>query len=422
MVSLQRSLTLDDARRIVAEHGFPSTPSPEAQPRLGVEIELHTIRIGEPERRADFELVESTATGIHLPGNSRLTFEPGGQVELSSQPLPGFEAGDAILDDARALTAGLRDVGVGLVGIGLLPGAARPRELRSPRYEAMEAHFDAFGPAGRTMMRQTAALQVNVDLGRLDEAPSRWRTAHALGPLLGAVFANSPFIEQAPSGWASNRLAVWRAIEAGRSEPVGAVGTAGSAWADYSLRAPLMCIRVSDDQYVPVCEPLSFADWITNGHDLGWPTEDDLAYHLTTLFPPIRPRGWLELRMIDSLPLEWSIVPAAVTVALLEDADAAQRIEPVLAPLEGRWEDAARDALHQPDFARAACECFGAALDALPRLEAPRRVIDAVEGYRERYVSRQRCPADDLLDTWRTTGRMIPEPEGAAAPRRARVG
>ena len=48
--------------------------------------------------------------------------------------------------------------------------------------------------------------------------------------------------------------------------------------------------------------PLTFAEWIEDGHELGWPTLDDLDYHLTTLFPPVRPRGWLELRMIDALP------------------------------------------------------------------------------------------------------------------------
>lgn len=415
MLAAEPVLTLDDARRIVAEHGFnPATPS-TSPPRLGVEIEWHTVRIGEPDRPVPFDLLESTAQGITLPGASRLTFEPGGQVELSSRALPGFDAGSAILDDTRALTDGLAEAGVGLVGLGLLPGTPRPRALHSPRYDAMEAHFDAFGTAGRTMMRQTAAIQVNVDLGAEDATPSRWQTAHALGPLLAAVFANSPFIASAPSGWCSTRLAVWLAIERGRSAPVGSEGAAGSAWADYSLRAPVMFMRASEQDYVPIREPLSFGDWIVGGHELGWPTEDDLSYHLTTLFPPIRPRGWLELRMVDALPSEWSIVPAIVAVALLEDAEAAQRIAPALAPLAGRWNDAARDALHQPEFADAACESFAAALDALPGLGAETDVIDVVERYRERYVSRERCPADDLLETWETTGRLVPDPEGTHA-------
>jgi glutamate--cysteine ligase len=209
---------------------------------------------------------------------------------------------------------------------------------------------------------------------------------------------------------------VWLAIERGRSAPVGTSGGAGAAWADYALRAPVMCIRVSDDDYFPLREPLTFAEWIVDGHELGWPTDDDLAYHLTTLFPPIRPRGWLELRMIDSLPSEWSTVPAIVTGALLEDADAPARISRALAPLAGRWDDAARDGVHDPDFARAATVCFDTARDALERLAAPSDDLDLVERFRARYVDRGRCPADDLLDAWRATGRLLPEPEASVAP------
>jgi glutamate--cysteine ligase len=209
---------------------------------------------------------------------------------------------------------------------------------------------------------------------------------------------------------------VWLAIERGRAAPVGAKGTAAAAWADYSLRAPLMFIRASDDEFVPVCTPLSFEQWITDGHELGWPTEDDLSYHLTTLFPPIRPRGWLELRMVDALSARWSVVPAFLTLALLEDSEAVQRVAPELATIAGRWEDAARDGLHRPDFAHAARACFAIALDALPRLGAPRDVIELVDAYAECYVRRDRCPADDLVDTWRATGRLLPDPEGLLAP------
>ena len=416
MASAEPVLTLDDARRIVADHGFKPAAPTASRPRLGVEIEWHPIDLERPGQGVPFDRLETAARAAVLPGGSRLTFEPGGQVELSSRPLPDFDAGVAILRDAHALTAALARAGIGLVAIGLLPGAVRPRALHSPRYDAMEAHFDALGTAGRTMMRQTAAIQVNVDLGDDRARPDRWTTAHALGPLLAAAFANSPFVDRAPSGWCSSRLATWLAIERGRTAPVGLDGAAGDAWAEYSLRAPLMFIRASDDEFVPVHTALTFGDWITDGHELGWPTEEDLSYHLTTLFPPIRPRGWLELRMIDALPARWSVVPAYVALALLEDSEAARRVEPELVPVAGRWEDAARDGLHRPDFGRAARECFAIALGALARLGAPSGVIDAVEAYRDRYVRRGRCPADDLVDLWRATGQLLPEPEEIVAP------
>ena len=414
MLAPERVLTLGDARRFVADHGFVPPGPATASARLGIEIEWQTVCADDPSSAVPFDVLQSVAREIALPGGSRLTFEPGGQVELSSLPLEKFDACTAILADARALTTGLAAAGIGLVGLGLLPGDPRSRPVRSPRYDAMEAHFDASGPAGRTMMRQTAAIQVNVDLGPERDVARRWRAAQALGPLLGAVFANSPFRDRAPSGWCSNRLAVWLDIERGRAIPIDTEASPAAAWASYALRAPVMFIRASEAEFVPLRKPLSFTQWIIGGHELGWPTQEDLAYHLTTLFPPIRPRGWLELRMFDALPLEWSVVPAIVAVALLEDRVASERVARDLEPIGERWEDAARDSLHDPDFARAARRCFEEALDALPRLDAAPSIIDVVERYRDRYVSRGRCPADDLVDAWTATGRLVPEPETTA--------
>jgi glutamate--cysteine ligase len=412
VLAAQRVLALGDARRFVAEQGFvPAEPA--SQTRLGIEIEWQTISLDEPSRPPPFDLLASTANAVTLDGGSRVTFEPGGQVELSSRPLPGFDAHAAIAADAGALTDALAREGIGLVGIGLLPGDLRPRPVRSPRYDAMEAHFDRRGSAGRTMMRQTAAVQVNVDLGPVQDVGRRWRIVHGLGPVLAAAFANSPFRDTAPSGWSSTRLAIWLAIERGGPVTTGDTSP-GSAWASYALRSPLMFIRAGEDQFVPVRERLSFAEWILGGHDLGWPTSDDLDYHLTTLFPPVRPRGWLELRMVDALPTEWATVPASVTAGLLEDPTALAEVATELGPVAGRWRDAARRALRDPTFASTADRCFTAALDGLARLGAPAAVIDPVVEYQERYVTRGRCPADDLLDEFDRTGQLVPAPEPAA--------
>ena len=88
-------------------------------------------------------------------------------------------------------------------------------------------------------------------------------------------------------------------------------------------------------------------------------------------------------------------------------------LEPLAEPMGGRG---ARRRCTDPDFARAARECFAAALDALPRLGAAPDVVDVVEHYHDRYVARDRCPADDLVDTWKTTGRLVPDPEGTPTP------
>jgi glutamate--cysteine ligase len=161
-----------------------------------------------------------------------------------------------------------------------------------------------------------------------------------------------------------------------------------------------MMICVDDARSVAVRSPQSFEQWIVDGHLLGWPTFDDLAYHVTTLFPPVRPRGWLELRMIDALPEEWWPVAVAITTALLDDPLAAEWATSAVASVRDRWSTAAREALHDPTLGEAARWCFDAALLALERVGADPTTIDAAEEYAERFVRRYRCPADDLLDDW----------------------
>jgi glutamate--cysteine ligase len=138
---------------------------------------------------------------------------------------------------------------------------------------------------------------------------------------------------------------------------------------------------------------MTFREWLTWGE----PTLADLTYHLSTLFPPVRPRGWLELRMIDALPEPYWPVPIAVATALLDDPLAADVAMAATEPVAGRWTRAARDALTDPTLARAARVCFDAAHAALLRLDAG-ALAWLVADYAERYIERGRCPADDLID------------------------
>src|SRR4029450_2478341 len=237
------------------------------------------------------------------PPGRRLTFEPGGRLYARSPPLRGIgPACASIAADAAALTTALADHGVGLIGLGLDPGPAPPRCVPSPRSEAMEAYFDAQCAAGRTMMRSTAALQVNVDLGAPADAARRWRRAPAPGPLLPAAFANPPLASGAPSGWRSRRLAVWTDVDECRTTAADGNGAPDPVrqGTDYALPARVMSIPRDESRFVPILEPLTLGDWIAHGHELGFPTLDDVSYHFTTLVPPVPPRGWLGDRLIDS--------------------------------------------------------------------------------------------------------------------------
>jgi glutamate--cysteine ligase len=275
----------------------------------------------------------------------------------------------------------------------------------------MESFLAADGGEGMVMMCSTAALQVNLDIG--DEATHlrRWRRAQALGPILLAAFANAPFSAGTPNGSRSRRAAVWNTIDRSRTGPVDLAGDDPvAAWVGYALAARTMLVRSSASLFEPVLAPLPFGRWMDQGHELGFPTIDDFEYHLSTLFPPVRPRGWLELRMIDALPDPWWRAAVAVTTALLDDDGAADAGTRACVGVERLWATAARDGLSHPDLAASAKACFVAAMEALPELGADGATIAATDAYFERFVARGRCPADELLDGWRVSGRLLPAP------------
>jgi glutamate--cysteine ligase len=164
------------------------------------------------------------------------------------------------------------------------------------------------------------------------------------------------------------------------------------------MNANVMLIRADADRYVALDRPLRLADWLDRGHDLGWPTLDDVGYHVSTLFPPVRAKGWLELRMLDALDEPWWEVAVAITAALMDGGPLAAAIDAAAAPAAGRWAEAARSALSDPVLGAAAKECFGLALEALDDHAVDADTVAAANEYAARYVARDRCPADDILD------------------------
>ncbi|NBE53404.1 ergothioneine biosynthesis glutamate--cysteine ligase EgtA [Streptomyces boluensis] len=409
-------MTEDEVEALV--HGICFKTGPPGT--VGVELEwlVHELRAPRkpvtPERRA-----AAAAALRALTLSSALTVEPGGQLELSSLPAASLtECVTSVSADLDLARAALAELGLGLFGLGQDPWQPPHRVLRDERYVAMERYFDRAGPAGRAMMCSTASVQVCLDAGYEEPGPlghgRRWRLAHLLGAVLVAAFANSPLDQGRPTGWRSTRQAVWAAIEPGRSAAPPPDTDPRTAWARHVLDAPVMCVRMPEGPWL-VPERVTFRDWL-RGAALPRPaTRADLDYHLTTLFPPVRPRGHLELRMVDAQPgPDGWLVPLAVTTALFDDPEAAERAYRTVKPLAERaagedggalpapsnplWLDAARHGLADPELRDVAAELFAAALDALPALGAPTAVVDAVGAFAERHVARGRCPADDLLD------------------------
>ncbi|MCL8010044.1 ergothioneine biosynthesis glutamate--cysteine ligase EgtA [Streptomyces sp. AS02] len=390
---------------------------------LGVEVEWLVHELRGPQLPVTPERLEAAYAALRtVPLRSALTVEPGGQLELSSPPATSLmECIGTVSADLDAVRAVLRGHDLGLVGLGNDPWHSPRRFLREPRYDAMEACLDRAGPAGRAMMCTSASVQVCLDAGYEEPGPlghgRRWWLAHQLGAVLVAAFANSPLAGREPTGWLSTRQLLWMEIGAGRAGAPPLDGDPRAAWARHVLDSPVMCVRRDGGPW-DIPDGLSFREWTRSGAPRT-PTHEDLDYHLTTLFPPVRPRGHLELRMIDAQPGEdgW-IVPLALTAALFDDAKAAETAYRAVKPLAERalslpaphnplWIDAARSGLADPELHEVALECFAAALEALPRLGATAEVRDAVAAYHDRYVVRGRCPADDLLDELYGTDRTL---------------
>jgi glutamate--cysteine ligase len=426
-VHTNRPITEDEAEARI--HGICFKTGPPR--RLGVELEWIVHDLRDPTLAVAPGRLAAAAAGLRgLALNSVLTQEPGGQLELSSRPAGSL--GECVRDvsaDLALVRHGLAAHGLRLTGHGLDPWHPPRRVLDLPRYRAMEEYFDRAGPAGRRMMGSTASVQVCLDAGTDVPGPfgvaRRWRLAHLLGAVLVAAFANSPLRDGRPTGWRSTRQAVWADLDTGRTSAPGR-GDPRTAWTAYALDAPVLCVRDIRDATAPwtvpgaVGESVTFRDWIRFGPRAGLPRApgvDDLDYHLTTLFPPVRPRGHLELRMIDAQPGHrgW-LVPLAVTTALFDDQAATETAYRAVKPLadsagEGRpprnalWRRAARAALTDPELRAVAVACFAAAQEALPRLGAPEHVRAAVAEFTERRVLRGRCPADDQLDAVRKESR-----------------
>ena len=366
-----------------AEGWIPKTCFKHGPPgRIGIELEylVHqddpvSARHLEPERLQKlFEDLDNR------PLDSSFTVEPGGQVELSSRPADDLPAAISALErDLGVLSQTLSEHGARLVGAGIDPLPAPPRHLLGPRYTAMENYLDRWGPAGRAMMRSTASVQVNVEAGRVGHGPDdvrrRWDRLHQIGPALVAAFATSGRHGPGRPAWgdgANLRQQVWQSLDPARCRAPRILPTESlpDAWTRWVLDAPLAMIRRENRAWsAPV--GLTFRTWLREGRqavpDVPAPTLDDLGYHLTTLFPPVRARGHLEVRYLDAQPGRWWRVPAAVISALVDDDRAGDEALAAAEPVADRWPDAARFGLADPEIARAArrvLEIAAASLDA----------------------------------------------------------
>lgn len=268
--------TLSDA--VAARFAGTDRPGP---PTIGIELELI------PYRMVDHGVVPVDDLRGALAGLTGISFEPGGQLELNPPPRSTVTSACVQLGRLGAeVDRRLGAIGVAAAAIGVNPWHSPDQlgqQLRSPRYLAMDDHFARIGPAGRAFMRQTASTQVGIGLATGEDGMQQWRTATLIAPVLAALFDNSPSH--------GARTAICRAADPDRT------------WLD---NPPLTI-----DAYAEFADNACPLDETFAG-------DDAVDAHLSTLFPPVRPRGtYLEFRALDALPMPQLRTAVSLVACLL---------------------------------------------------------------------------------------------------------
>jgi glutamate--cysteine ligase len=369
---------------------------------IGLELEWPVHRYGDVAARPSSDDI-ARLEGAALPAGGRISFEPGGQVELSTAPARCVsQALHAAEVDARALDAHMQAAGFVCETLAVDARRLPRRILERPRYQAMERFFAEQGPAGAWMMCNTASTQVNISHDQHDPH-QRWYTMHLIAPVLIAAFANSPGPDAVGQHWSSLRQGIWASIDPLRTRPVRTDLAPEQAWEQYALGADVMFIRSEagdGDGGTAVRPGLPFGRWMADGHPAGWPTIEDYRYHLSTLFPPVRPRGWLELRMLDALP-GWVREVAVLTVTAACTTDASRELRRRLPDTRGLWLTAARYGITHPLLASAARVLTEVVADNLSSVSRDTRHAQIVHEFAARYVRAGRSPGHDLISQTR---------------------
>jgi glutamate--cysteine ligase len=374
---------------------------------VGLEIETHLVDLHQAGEAVPWDRVEPLLRVVAAVADaSTVSLEPGGQLELSGLPEPDIHrAVTRMRHDGVSARLALAGLGLGLAHAGADPLRPPRRVNPRPRYRAMEQHFAATGRAGPggVMMNSTAAMQVNLEAGPEHEWPDRVARAHRLGPTLIAMSACSPWLGGRDTGWKSARQRAWAGLDArtcgavpGFAAPDGsrAAPDPAAAWARYALHAPVTFVRSSAGEFAAVRTSIPFEQWASGGVRLGGrlPTPADLDAHLTTLFPPVRLRGYLELRYLDMTPPRWWPAIAAVVTTLMDDPVAADLASEATEQAAGRWSIAAQAGLDDPVLAEAARRCV-----SIAATRTPAQLTSAVADLAE-LVDAGRCPGDLLTE------------------------
>jgi glutamate--cysteine ligase len=364
-----------------------------------------------------------------VTGGGAISLEPGGQFELSGAPVEDVHQTCselmAHLAQVKQIAAPL---GIGFLGLGMTPNWSRAEIPVMPkgRYRIMSAYMPKVGGHGLDMMYRTCTVQTNLDFASEADMVKKMRVGLALQPVATAIFANSPFTEGAPNGFLSFRSEIWRDTDPDRTgmlpwafEP----GMGFERYVDYALDVPMYFVK-RGETYIDVAGQ-SFRD-LMQGRLAALPGEhatiSDWANHVSTIFPEVRLKRYLEMRGADGGP--WPRLPAlpAYWVGILYDDTALDAAWDLVKGWSAQARQALRDAVPKQGFAariagRSALDLAKATLALAEDGLARRRRLDR-GGRDERrylapikeYVAAGFTPAEELL------GKYANDWHGSVAP------
>jgi glutamate--cysteine ligase len=394
--------------------------------RCGVEFELFGYDRAEDYRRLDTSQVQCVLAGfapssndlvyeggtlieVSAGWNSRLTIEPGGQIEFSGAPHARLAD---VEREVRRYLARLNEVAEGhnlvflAVGFDPLRTLAEQNWFPKMRYEVMRPYLARRGPRAWDMMARTCAVQTNLDYGSPADLAKKFLVGNRLAPIVTAMFANSPFADGRPSGYKSTRAAVWLETDPDRT------GLAPPALFDdftpedyvaYVLDVPMVFAQ-RDGRYMGEVAGLPFREFLARSPERIRPVFGDWADHLTTVFTDARLKQHIELRAADCNDLDLSLALQAFWKGLLYEASALEeafRLAPRLSAAEAfelrRQVARAGLAARHPsvDVLGLARQLVVIATDGLARI-APEETC-YLDVLRQRVIVEGICPADILL-------------------------
>ncbi|HZU62700.1 MAG TPA: glutamate--cysteine ligase [Novosphingobium sp.] len=299
------------------------------------------------------EIFEDGANGqanvIAMKGaDGTVSLEPAGQLELSGAPLVNLH--ETCAESARHIAqvkAVSEATGTAFLGLGLWPDKTREELPVMPkgRYEIMLRHMPRVGSMGLDMMLRTCTIQTNLDYASEADMVQKFRVSLALQPLATALFANSPFLEGKPNGFLSYRSHIWSDTDPARTGMLPFVFEEGfgyERYVDYMLDVPMYFV-FRDGRYIDAAGQ-SFRDFLAGKLPAlpgELPRESDWIDHLSTAFPEVRLKSFLEMRGADGGPTARICALPALWVGLLYDQAA---LDAAWDLVKG-WDMEAREAL-----------------------------------------------------------------------------